>query len=155
MADKLEVKEKDNKSDTIAGSEISLTYKENDDIKQALKKQNGFLWPAAFFSKNSAKVTVEVSYDQSALDSKIQSLQAVTAEQVPAQSAYPKFDGREVCHRTGSDRHRSKYGRAEGKGAPVYFRVSDGTGYGKGKMLCRAKIYLRVRGSKKGMRYHE
>ena len=90
---KLEVKEKDNKSDTIAGSEISLTYKENDDIKQALKKQNGFLWPAAFFSKNSAKVTVEVSYDQSALDSKIQSLQAVTAEQVPAQSAYPKFDG--------------------------------------------------------------
>ena len=89
----LEVKEKDNKSDTIAGSEISLTYKENDDIKQALKKQNGFLWPAAFFSKNSAKVTVEVSYDQSALDSKIQSLQAVTAEQVPAQSAYPKFDG--------------------------------------------------------------
>ena len=32
----LEVKEKDNKSDTIAGSEISLTYKENDDIKQAL-----------------------------------------------------------------------------------------------------------------------
>ena len=38
-------------------------------------------------------MTVEVSYDQSALDSKIQSLQAVTAEQVPAQSAYPKFDG--------------------------------------------------------------
>ena len=58
---KLVVKEKDNKSDTIEGSEIGLTYKENDDIEKALKKQNGFAWPAAFFSKNSSKVTIEVS----------------------------------------------------------------------------------------------
>lgn len=90
---KLKVLEKDNKSDTIEGSEISLKYQENEDIKNALKKQNGFLWPSALFSKNSAKVTIEVSYDKEALEAQIQSLQAVTAEQLPAQSAYPKFDG--------------------------------------------------------------
>lgn len=90
---KLVVKEKDNKSDTIEGSEIGLTYKENDDIEKALKKQNGFAWPAAFFSKNSSKVTIEVSFDDSALDNAIAGLQAVTAEQVPAKSAYPKFNG--------------------------------------------------------------
>ncbi|MGC4019570.1 MAG: peptidoglycan binding domain-containing protein [Muricomes sp.] len=90
---KLTVLEKDNKSDTIEGSDISLAYKENDSIKKALGKQNGFLWPVSFFAEKSSKVTVEVSYDQSALDGKIQSLQAVNAEQIPAKSAAPKFDG--------------------------------------------------------------
>lgn len=90
---KLTVLEKDNKSDTIDGDTITLTYKENDDIKKALKKQNGFTWPASLFSKNSSKVTIEVAYDENALNNEIQNLQAVTAEQIPAKSAYPKFDG--------------------------------------------------------------
>lgn len=90
---KLTVQEKDHKSDTIDGTDIGLTYKENDDIKKALKKQNGFAWPTAFFSKNSSKVTIEVSYNEDELNNAISSLQAVTAEQVPAKSAYPKFDG--------------------------------------------------------------
>lgn len=90
---KLTILEKDDKSDTIEGSDISLAYKENDSIVKALGKQNGFLWPASFFSENSSDVTIEVSYDQSALDSKIQSLQAVTAEQIAAKSAYPTFNG--------------------------------------------------------------
>ncbi|MCI6466456.1 MAG: L,D-transpeptidase/peptidoglycan binding protein [Faecalicatena sp.] len=90
---KLTVQEKDNKSDTIDGTDIGLTYKENDDIEKALKKQNGFAWPTAFFSKNSSKVTIEVSYNEDELNNAISSLQAVTAEQVPAKSAYPKFDG--------------------------------------------------------------
>ncbi len=89
----LTIHEKDGKTDTIDGTEISLTYKENNDIKKALEEQNSFLWPVAFFSPNSAKVTVEVSYDTAALESKIQNLQAVTAEQVPPTSATPKFDG--------------------------------------------------------------
>lgn len=89
----LTVHEKDNKSDTIDGTDISLTYKENDDIQKALKKQNGFAWPAALFSKNSAKVTIEVSYDEEALNQAVGSLQAVTAEQTAPKSAYPKFNG--------------------------------------------------------------
>ncbi len=89
----LKVQEKDNKSDTIKGSDISLEYKENNEIKEALENQNGFLWPASIFSNSSKKVTIQVSYDESALDNKIQDLQAVTAEQVPAKSAYPKFNG--------------------------------------------------------------
>ena len=89
----LTVHEKDNKSDTIDGTDISLTYKENNDIQKALKKQNGFAWPAALFSKNSAKVTIEVSYDEEALNQAVGSLQAVTAEQTAPKSAYPKFNG--------------------------------------------------------------
>lgn len=91
----LTILEKDNKEDTIVGSDISLEYKENDDIKNALKKQNAFLWPMAFFVKSSTEVTIDVSYDETALNEKISNLQAVKAEQIPAENAYPKFDGTE------------------------------------------------------------
>lgn len=90
---KLTVLEKDNKSDVISGKDISLTYKESDDIQKALKKQNGFAWPAAFFTVNNSKVTINVSYNEDALNKAIANLQAVKAKQVPSQSAHPKFDG--------------------------------------------------------------
>ena len=44
----LTVLEKEDKSDTIKGEDISLAYVENDDVKNAIKKQNAFLWPSAF-----------------------------------------------------------------------------------------------------------
>lgn len=91
----LTILEKDNKTDSISGEEISLKYNENKDIENVLKKQNAFLWPQAFFVKNSSKATVEVSYDRDALEDKISRLQAVKAEQIPPTSAYPRFDGTE------------------------------------------------------------
>lgn len=91
----LTIREKDNKTDSISGEEISLAYKENKDIENVLKKQNAFLWPQAFFIKNSSKATVDVSYDRDALEGQIENLQAVKGEQIPPTSAYPKFDGTE------------------------------------------------------------
>lgn len=91
----LTILEKDNKTDSISGEEISLKYNENKDIENVLKKQNAFLWPQAFFVKNSSKATVDVSYDREALEDKIRTLQAVKAEQIPPTSAYPRFDGTE------------------------------------------------------------
>lgn len=89
----LTVLEKDNKSDSIKGSDISLVYKESDAVEKELKKQNGFLWPAALFSENASEVNIEVSYNQSALESKIQDLQAVASEQTASESARPEFNG--------------------------------------------------------------
>lgn len=91
----LTIREKDNKTDSISGEDISLAYKENKDIENVLKKQNAFLWPQAFFIKNSSKATVDVSYDREALEEQIENLQAVKAEQIPPTSAYPKFNGTE------------------------------------------------------------
>ena len=90
---KLTIVEQNNMTDAIEGSDISLVYKENSDIEDALKKQNAFLWPQAFFSKSSAEVTTEVGYDEAALESKIESVQALNQEQTDPQSAYPKYDG--------------------------------------------------------------
>lgn len=89
----LTVIEQNNEQDTISGSEISLTYKESSEIEDALKGQNPLLWPAGFFSRNSEKVTINVDYDEAALQEKIQNIKAVTQEQTQPVSAYPKFDG--------------------------------------------------------------
>lgn len=89
----LVIQEKDHKTDTISGADISLEYEANEDIKNALKKQNAFLWPRAFFVENSTQVTIDVSYDKDALNERIQNLQSVKVEQTPASNAYPKYDG--------------------------------------------------------------
>lgn len=89
------VQEKDNATDTISGSDISLEYTSTGDVEAALKKQNAFLWPMAFFVKNSTDITIDVSYDETALDTQINSLQAVQAEQTPTTNAYPVYDGNE------------------------------------------------------------
>ncbi len=91
----LTILEKDHKTDTIAGEEISLRYEENEDIEKVLQDQNAFMWPRSFFVKNSSKATVEVSYDRNALENRIKGLQALKAEQIPPTSAYPKFNGTE------------------------------------------------------------
>ena len=46
-----------------------------------------------FSQKSSAEVTIEVGYDEAALESKIESVQALNQEQTDPQSAYPKYDG--------------------------------------------------------------
>ena len=89
----LTIIEQNNEKDVIKGSDISLTYKENDDIQKAMDAQNPLLWPKAFFSVSSTNVTIDVGYDQDALNTKVQEVKAVTQEQTDPVSAYPKFDG--------------------------------------------------------------
>lgn len=89
----LNIIEQNNESDVIKGSDISLTYKENEDIQKALDAQNPLLWPKAFFSVSETTVTIDVGYDEEALNAKINEIKAVTQEQTDPVSAYPKFDG--------------------------------------------------------------
>lgn len=77
----LTILEQNNVSDVIRGTEISLAYKENSQVEDALKEQNQLLWITSLFSRSRASVTIQVEYDESALEERIQNLQAVTAEQ--------------------------------------------------------------------------
>ena len=89
----LTIQEMGNQTDTIKGSDISLVYKENDQLENILKTQNAFSWPLSLFSRKSASISIELSYDKEALDTDIGTLKAVTAEQTAPKSAQPKFDG--------------------------------------------------------------
>ena len=85
--------ELNNETDVITGSEISLVYKEDSSVEDALQKQNPLFWVTSLFSKTSQDIRIQVDYDENALEEKIQSVKAVTQEQTEPVSAYPKFDG--------------------------------------------------------------
>lgn len=89
----LTILEQNNVSDVIRGTDISLTYKENSQVEDALDAQNQLLWIVSLFAKSSADVTIEVEYDEAALQERIENLQAVTAEQTDPVSAHPEYDG--------------------------------------------------------------
>ena len=89
----LTILEQNDVSDVISGTDISLTYKENSQVEDALDAQNQLLWIVSLFAKSSADVTIEVEYDEAALQERIENLQAVTAEQTDPVSAHPEYDG--------------------------------------------------------------
>lgn len=89
----LSVLEQNNISDVITGSDISLSYKKNSQVEDALNAQNPFFWIASLFSKSDTDVSIEVEYDETALNDRIQNLQAVTAEQTDPEAAHPEYDG--------------------------------------------------------------
>ena len=90
---RLTLREKDGAEDVITGAEISLVYKDNSEVEAALERQNQLLWIASLFSPSSEELTVGVEFDRAALDEKIQTIQAVTAEQTEPVNAHPEFDG--------------------------------------------------------------
>ncbi len=75
--------------ESIRSDEILLSYKENGEIERVLEEQDAFTWPKAFFDKNKAEITFDVSYDDGKLMEKINSLGIIQAGQTPAQSAAP------------------------------------------------------------------
>lgn len=85
--------ELNNETDVITGSEISLVYRDDSSVEDALQKQNPLLWVTSLFSKTSQNIRIQVDYDENALEERIQSVKAVTQEQTEPVSAYPKFDG--------------------------------------------------------------
>ena len=57
-----------------------------------MKKQNAFLWPGAFFTENVSGVETGVEYEYRAAErEKLQTLKAVTEEQIEPVSAAPQL----------------------------------------------------------------
>ncbi len=79
--------------ESIRSDEILMSYKDNGEIERVLEEQDAFTWPKAFFDKNKAEITFDVSYDDGKLMEKINSLGIIQAGQTPAQSAAPTYDG--------------------------------------------------------------
>lgn len=82
----------DIQKDLIRGEEISLAYKEGDEIENILKKQTPLLWPKSVFSGSVYDIAIDLSYDDEQLDQKIASLNILNIEQTPSVSAYPRYE---------------------------------------------------------------
>lgn len=90
---KLTILENEGRQDVISGSEIGVEYRAGTETEKLLKDQNGFAWPKAFFTENSRKVSVNVSYNEESLNQRISQLSCLQTEQTPAENAKPEFDG--------------------------------------------------------------
>lgn len=90
---KLTILENEGRQDVISGSEIGLEYRAGTEAEKLLKDQNGFAWPKAFFTENSRKVSVNMSYNEESLNQRISQLSCLQTEQTPAENAKPEFDG--------------------------------------------------------------
>lgn len=90
----LTIKELDGKEEVIKGDEIGLKFQDNGQIKKLKKKQNGFLWPKAFFTDQDVDIKLETMYDAGALEQRMKTLNCVTRkDQTEAVNAAPKYDG--------------------------------------------------------------
>jgi len=89
----LKITESGGKTEDITGSEIDMSWNDSQALDQILKDQNAFAWPMEYFKETSKEITFDISYDKAALEEKVSSLKAVTAEPIQPQSAYPEFDG--------------------------------------------------------------
>lgn len=92
----LDLNESDGGTEIIKGTEIGLKYEKGDELTKLLKNQNAFLWPKSLWSKPEITASVGVSYDEAKLNSVIDGLDCMVAEnQVAPESAKPEFDGNE------------------------------------------------------------
>lgn len=89
----LTIIESGGKTEDITGNEIHMIWNDDQALEDILKDQNAFAWPFAYFKETSEEIAFEISYDKSALEKKVDTLNAVTAEPIQPQSAYPEFDG--------------------------------------------------------------
>lgn len=89
----LKITESSGKSESILGSEIHMVWDDDQALDRILKEQHAFAWPSAYFKEKAEEISFEISYDNSALEKAVHSLDAVTAEPIQPQSAYPEFDG--------------------------------------------------------------
>ena len=89
----LQITESGGKTENIFGSEINMVWDDSLALDRILENQNAFAWPIEYFKEKSEEITFDISYDDSALEKAVRSLNAVTAEPIQPQSAYPEFDG--------------------------------------------------------------
>jgi hypothetical protein len=81
------------KKEVIDGEEISLEYVSTSEAKELMDAQQSFLWPMYMMKKSEYTLETQVVYNEESLQAKIAGLDAVTGEQTPPTSAYPRFDG--------------------------------------------------------------
>ena len=92
----LKIKDIDGNVIKINGSDIELKYEGSKEAKEIMKSQNMFKWPVSFFKKNNVDADIGVSYNEEKLNSILENLDIVTAEQKPPVSAYPAYKDTKV-----------------------------------------------------------
>ncbi|WP_046066026.1 L,D-transpeptidase family protein [Clostridium scatologenes] len=79
---KLNLKERDGKSEQIKAEDIKLKYNSNDEFKKLKNEQGAYKWPLAIFNTNVSNMKAEVSYDKDLLEQKVNNLSCLDSKNV-------------------------------------------------------------------------
>ncbi len=79
---KLNLKEKDGKSEEIKSDDIQLKYISGDEFKKLKDGQGSYKWIAAFLNTKDSKMTAEISYDKKLLKEKVDNLSCLDSKNV-------------------------------------------------------------------------
>lgn len=90
----LKLEERDNQSETIKASDITLTSSNDDTVQKALEKQNPWRWPLALIGKaTDGESPSAFTYNKEQLSAVISQLNAVAgASVVNAENAHPVYE---------------------------------------------------------------
>ena len=136
----LTIQEQNNVSDVISGTDISLTYKENSQVEDALDAQNQLLWIVSLFAKSSADVTIEVEYDEAALQERNREPAGSDSRADRSGICASGIRRQFLCCCRGAVWHESGYGNADSEDRTVYYRVQSYSGY-DGRGMLRYAAY--------------
>ncbi len=91
----LNVIEREDKVEEIAGSDIGLKLKLNGEVEALLKEQNGWLWIGDIFKKPALVLEQNATYDESALRREVASLNALKSsnQREPVNAGYSEYNG--------------------------------------------------------------
>lgn len=94
----LTLEKSDGGTETIVGTDISISYEKSDELQKLLDEQNAFLWPKGLLEKQDINASIGVSYNQEQLDAVLAALPCMQAEnQTPPVSSIPEFNGTEFA----------------------------------------------------------
>ena len=85
----LTIQEREDKTETIEGSAIQLTYQDDNGAEQLMKEeQNSWLWPVQIFGSKDYTVSAESSYNEGSLEQAVNQLACMQdGNMIPVQDA--------------------------------------------------------------------
>ncbi len=84
----LTIEKKDGTTEVIKGADIGISYNEREQVANAFKKQNVYIWPKALFVSREVSAELDFQYDSAKLDEQIAALKCLIPEnQTPEATA--------------------------------------------------------------------
>ncbi len=91
----LALQERNEKTETLMGGEIGLTYRMGDRIRKLKERQGAWDWPVKLFEHNNLEVEKEISYDKELLKNRMNELKCLTDKNIraPEDASIKYIDG--------------------------------------------------------------
>jgi flagellar basal body-associated protein FliL len=79
---KLELKERDDKSEQITAADVGLKYNPDEEFKNFKDRQNPFKWISALLNKEEFKINLGITYDKELMKERVNNLSCIDSSKI-------------------------------------------------------------------------